>query len=173
MKVFPQQSGLTLIEVLVALFVLSVGLLGLAGLQTTGSKFNNSAYLRTQAYLQAYDMADRLRNNLVGVADGNYANFPVLGANLSQNCASASCSTANLAIYDMEVWEKTNRALLPQPVDAQGNLTNIGSITPNADGDTGKFRITITWSDEFTRTESNANATAQELTRSISLEVVP
>lgn len=174
-----QQNGLTLIEVLVALFVLSVGLLGLAGLQATGSKFNNSAYLRTQAYIQAYDIADRMRNNLVAVnaanlldennnnaalPDDNYNDPPTAAeveaqGSLSHNCVSSTCTPGEMATYDMEVWQKTNSLLLPE-----GN----GSIVNNGNG---TFTITITWNEEFTRTKSVADATS--LSRTLSIDFVP
>ena len=64
-------KGFTLIEVLVALVILSVGLLGLAGLQTTGIRNNHSANLRSQATIMAYDIADRIRANKDNV--GAYA----------------------------------------------------------------------------------------------------
>jgi type IV pilus assembly protein PilV len=57
------QSGFSLIEVLVALVVLSVGLLGLAALQQNAVRFNHDAYLRSQATVLAYDIADRIRGN--------------------------------------------------------------------------------------------------------------
>jgi type IV pilus assembly protein PilV len=56
-------AGFSLIEVLVALVVLSVGLLGLAALQTNAVGFNHDAYLRSQATILAYDIADRIRAN--------------------------------------------------------------------------------------------------------------
>jgi type IV pilus assembly protein PilV len=71
-------SGFTLLEVLIAVLVLSIGLLGLAGLQITSLKFNHSAYMRTAATNLAYDMADRMRVNrgqaLTGAYDG--VDFP-------------------------------------------------------------------------------------------------
>lgn len=66
------QSGTTLIEVLVAIVVLSVGLLGLAGLQMTGLKSNHSAYLRSQATLLAYDLSDRMRTQRQAALNGAY-----------------------------------------------------------------------------------------------------
>lgn len=54
-------KGSTLLEVLVSIVVLSIGLLGLAGLQATSMKSNHSAYMRSQATLLAYDLADRMR----------------------------------------------------------------------------------------------------------------
>lgn len=55
-------KGSTLLEVLVSIVVLSIGLLGLAGLQATSIKSNHSAYSRSQATLLAYDLADRMRS---------------------------------------------------------------------------------------------------------------
>lgn len=56
-----RQDGFTLIEVLVALLVLAIGLLGLAALQTQGVRFNHDAAVRTQATNLAQDMLERLR----------------------------------------------------------------------------------------------------------------
>lgn len=57
------QRGFSLIEVLIALLVTSVGLLGLAALQAKSLQYNHGAYLRSQANILAYDMADRMRIN--------------------------------------------------------------------------------------------------------------
>ncbi len=67
-----RQSGSTLLEVLVAVVILAFGLLGLAGLQTTSVKSNHSAYLRSQASLLAYDMADRMRTTRSAAEAGRY-----------------------------------------------------------------------------------------------------
>ena len=60
------QSGFTLLEVMVAIVVLSLGLLGLAGLQAASLRNNQAAYYRGIATQQTYDMADRIRANLAG-----------------------------------------------------------------------------------------------------------
>jgi type IV pilus assembly protein PilV len=67
-----RQSGSTLLEVLVAVVILAFGLLGLAGLQATSVKSNHSAYLRSQASLLAYDMADRMRATRSAAEAGRY-----------------------------------------------------------------------------------------------------
>jgi type IV pilus assembly protein PilV len=67
------QRGFSMIEVLIAVLVLSIGLIGLASLQGVSLQFNNSAYLRSQATNLAYDMADRVRANRgVALAGGAY-----------------------------------------------------------------------------------------------------
>ncbi|MGI9304444.1 MAG: type IV pilus modification protein PilV, partial [Gammaproteobacteria bacterium] len=58
--------GFTLLEVLIATVVLSIGLIGLAALMIQGQKFNRSALNRSQATFIAYDMADRMRANRAG-----------------------------------------------------------------------------------------------------------
>lgn len=72
MKIKMHMKGFTLVEVLVALLILSIGLLGLAGLQAGGLRSNHSAYLRSQAVMLAHDMADRMRSNPVAAAADCY-----------------------------------------------------------------------------------------------------
>jgi type IV pilus assembly protein PilV len=67
-----RSGGFTLLEVLVALLVLSVGLLGIAGLQLTSLRSNHSAYLRSQATILAYDILDRMRANRAQAQSGGY-----------------------------------------------------------------------------------------------------
>lgn len=64
--------GFSLIEVLVAVLVLSIGLLGLAALQATSLKSNDGAYLRTQATILSYDLFDRMRANRAAAWAGDY-----------------------------------------------------------------------------------------------------
>ena len=61
------QRGVALLEVLIAFFVLSIGLLGLAGMQ-----INQASFQRSQAMISAYDMLDRMRLNQSEATGGNY-----------------------------------------------------------------------------------------------------
>ena len=70
MKTFNKNQGFTLVEIMIAVFVLAIGLLGMAGLQMASLKNNHSAYLRTQAVEYAYDITDRMRANSVGLTTG-------------------------------------------------------------------------------------------------------
>jgi len=83
------QRGFTMIEVLVALVVLSIGLLGAAKLQVLAVRYNSQSFLRGQAVVLAYDMADRMRANPTAVAAGNYDSAD--GANF-QAAADNGCS---------------------------------------------------------------------------------
>ena len=62
-------AGFSLVEVLVALMILSIGLLGLAGLQVSGLQGSNSAYMRSAAMISVNDMIERMRANRAGAAD--------------------------------------------------------------------------------------------------------
>jgi type IV pilus assembly protein PilV len=59
-----KSTGFSMLEMLVALLVLSIGLLGVATLQVRGQQFNQVGYLRTQATFLAYDIMDRMRINI-------------------------------------------------------------------------------------------------------------
>lgn len=66
------QSGVALMEVLIAFFILSIGLLGLAALQVKTVQFNQGSYQRSQATVAAYDMLDRMRLNKTAASSGAY-----------------------------------------------------------------------------------------------------
>ncbi|SER12577.1 type IV pilus assembly protein PilV [Amphritea atlantica] len=66
------ESGTTLIEVLIAVVVISIGLLSVAALQTMALKSNQGAYYRSQATFLAYDLADRIRAAPDSALAGDY-----------------------------------------------------------------------------------------------------
>ncbi len=106
------QRGFTLMEVLVTVLVIAIGLLGLAGLQAQGLQSNNNAYLRSQAMIQAYDMADRIRANFVGYQAGNYSTLS--GAGTNPGCITSGCTTPlQIAQTDHFDWAAQNATLLP------------------------------------------------------------
>lgn len=149
MSIKAKQSGFTLLEVLVAIVVLSLGLLGLAGLQAASLRNNQTAYYRGIATQQALDMADRIRANLVGVRAFNYNNIAA-GIPADPGCFTlvGGCSAANMAITDRFQWNTINAALLP---------AGTGTVTC-ADGPAGSgctattgnwaFDITVMWTEK-------------------------
>ncbi len=151
-----KQSGFTLIEVLVAIVVLSLGLLGLAGLQAASLRNNQAAYYRGIATQQAYDMADRMRANLAGVSAGNYNNITAT-IPADPGCFSSGCTAANMAITDHFQWNTANAALLPNGV---GSVACTAGAACAAGGD-WSFDITVSWTE---RSEAG-NATQSFVTR--------
>lgn len=111
MRIHKQQSGFTLMEVLISIVVLSVGLLGIAGLQMQGTRHVHDAQLHTLAVIQAQDMADRMRANIAGTRDGEY-NSRTDTPGSSPDCSS-ECTPTQLADYDLFRWNTDNAAILP------------------------------------------------------------
>ena len=72
-------SGFSLLKVMVAMLVLSIGLIGIAGLQMAGLRSNQNAFLRSQATILASDIIDRMRVNTQGVQNGNYNSINTAG----------------------------------------------------------------------------------------------
>lgn len=97
--------GFTLLEILISVLVLSIGLLGLAGLQTLSLRSNHSAYLRSQATLLAYDIIDKMRANPQVAQAGAYLTNFGDAPNSGTNCETATCAPANLAVFDLSQWK--------------------------------------------------------------------
>ena len=142
-------SGFTLVEVLVAVLVISIGLLGVARLVLAAVKANDSAYFRGQAAALAYSILDEMRANRAyattspgyAVGFGAYANPNVV-------CVGSgnTCTPAQIAQYDLYMWK--------QQLSAASTVTT-GAL-PSGDGEiqmsypaTGQViaTITIQWDD--------------------------
>ncbi|GJL71015.1 MAG: hypothetical protein NMNS01_02140 [Nitrosomonas sp.] len=123
------QKGFSMLEVLVTILVLSLGLLGMAALVTTGMRSNNVAQFRSIATQQTLDIADRMRANLAGVRAGNYDNLNA-GIPASNDCTAVDCTAAQMAAYDHAQWNTANANSLPGGQGAvAGNLVNGFTIT--------------------------------------------
>lgn len=134
MSLNKQQSGFTLLEILVAIVVLSLGLLGLAGLQAATLRNNQIAYYRAIATQQTYDMADRIRANQAGVAAGAYNNLTAV-IPADPDCVANVCTPANMAVADHSQWNNNNARMLP------GGTGTVVSVAG------GSFDITISWNE--------------------------
>ncbi len=119
-----RSAGFTLLEAMIALVVLSVGLLGLAGLQAQGLRFNHDAYVRSQGTILAYDMIERMRTNAANAAS-------YIGGAPATLCGAGG----SLAENDRACWHQIVAQTLPG-----------GSATITAGGG-GLYDITLTWLD--------------------------
>ena len=131
------EQGFTLLEVLIALLVLAIGLLGLAALQTTGLRSNQMASMRTLATEAAYDITDRMRANPTGVAAGEY----VIG--LAQNPGDSGTSATGTALTDLTEW----RASVDRLPGGASQITQCDSAS-GCDGLT--HVITVYWDEART-----------------------
>lgn len=106
-----KQRGSTLIEVLIALLVLSFGMMGMAGVQSVSLRGNQAAYFRTQATSLSMDIVERMRANLTGVGAGAYNN--VAGSATASCFTTAGCTSTQMADQDINDWLAQVTALLP------------------------------------------------------------
>ncbi|SDH66383.1 type IV pilus modification protein PilV [Pseudomonas panipatensis] len=144
-------KGFTLIEVLIALLVLAIGLLGMASLTMTSLQGNQSAYLRGQASLLAGDIIERMRGNsaqallaqspyLVSLTSGNQPSDP--------DCKGTNdgCTPSQQAAQDIHDWWLNLQASIP---GASATISRAG---------TNQFQIVISW----TESDSQQRATTTQ-----------
>ena len=104
-------SGFTLIEIMVAIVIVSIGLLAYAGLQIDGLKQTHAALFRSQASISTNDMADRLRANLPGALAGGYRTQQTTSLPMP-NCTTG-CIPFDLAVRDLKIWQNLLTQYLP------------------------------------------------------------
>lgn len=145
-------SGFTLLEILIALLIVSIGLLGVASLQIRGQQFNQVSYFRTQATLLAYDLMDRIRTNyyLMRKTNVNLAYQVPTPINVGPSgvieqpvstCDKQLCTPQMLINYDLDNWFYSLRDTLPE------GRAQIVPNPPNSDGISNYYTITISWKD--------------------------
>lgn len=102
-----QARGFSLIEVLVAVLVMGIGVLGVSALQMVSLQNNRGALERAEAVHLAYDMMDRIRANPGGTPAGAaYDGLDVGDAPpQADNCIANNCSTAQMVAFDQASWK--------------------------------------------------------------------
>ena len=132
--IYNRQGGVSLVESMIALLVISIGLLGIAALQITSMKQNNSALHHSQAVWIGYNIADRIRANFTQF--DSYAGINT-NSSYSQDCAGGPCSAVQLVVSDAADWATAIKNL----------PAGLGIISsPNAN----ELLIRIMWDDEGT-----------------------
>ena len=128
-----RQKGVSLVESMIALLVISIGLLGIAALQITAMSQNSSALNHSQAVWIAYNISDRIRAN-----DSQFANYSGIDTSTaySQDCMSSACTTAQMLTADAEDLS-----------DMVSVLPGGRSIITNNGAD---LIVTVLWDDEGT-----------------------
>lgn len=146
--------GFTLVETLVALVVLSVGLLGAAALLLDNLRGHAGALRRVAATSLVRDMADRIRANPRG---GVYYDARFSASATSACGESSSCDAAQLAAADCAHFESAARTLFPR-VDADARVEYApatGLATP------ARYLISLRWSD--TRDDAGTDSVALQV----------
>lgn len=186
--------GFSLVEVLVALAILSFGMLGIAALQITSVRANQGAYLRSQATMIANDLAERMYTNRLGTmrtlydgldfTAGNACTAPAKACSAQQGSAGVACDAAEMATYDRYVVTcglpdgsgnvlggvddllPLGRIQIECPVQPAAAPETVCLPSPNS---TTTRRIRVTWVEK----EQNAAGRANDATQTVTMIVRP
>ena len=144
-------NGFSLLELLIALVVFSIGLLAIAGLQTVAKQANFEAVQRTTAAQVANGLLEDMRTNGNGI--DIYAGAPDLGGGAAgaepvPNCRDGNeCNAAQKAAHDLWFWEQ----VLDGNLETNGGIGAGGLVLPTlcvtspAGGGAGVYTVTIVW----------------------------
>lgn len=128
------QSGMSLIEVLIAVLILAIGLLGIAALQATALRNSQSSMERSQAVIQTYTILDSMRANLASARAGNY--------NMARTCTAPVAAGAPADLLrdgDQQTWITSLQAL---GAGSCGTIACTNTSVTKAD-----CAITVEWDD--------------------------
>lgn len=126
-------AGFSLVEVLIALVIMSVGMLGIAGLYVEGMKAGRTSTFRHHAVTLAGDVADRIRANPLGGVD-----YQGPGGNNNCVLGNVDCNASQMAANDIALWKAQAAAMLPNGDVA---VTFDDTVTPNT------YRIVVSWAE--------------------------
>jgi type IV pilus assembly protein PilV len=147
-----RSSGFSLVEVMVAVFVLTVSMLGVGALQITSKRTHFESVQRTTAALLAQELLERMRTNAgqltvyTAAGSGRILDLETAAELVSPDCASATCSPNGLALYDLAEFFDALRGVSEQ----QGGTESGGLVEPTVclDGPEtapGIVRVAIAW----------------------------
>ena len=135
-----RQAGFTMLEIMVTLLIITVGVLGTAGLQAFALKVNQGGQLRSQAVVLAIDLVERIEANNGAAITGGYA-VGSLPTTSPVDCGAAYCTESQLATYDLVSFNNRLQALLPGS-SATITVAGAGPFT---------YTITINWVERITK----------------------
>ena len=165
-----EQSGFSMVEMMVALVILALGLLGVAGMETATAKYRVNVQSNAAAAQLFSDLSERIRANPEAAGpsydptSGTAVSKYILKKNWSDqttdptaasvDCAANTCSSDQRADYDMVQWRKLVKGLLPQ-----------GAAWIDGDRKVG-FQVTLMWMDkEQTEEVTDANGRLMRQTK--------
>jgi type IV pilus assembly protein PilV len=136
--------GFTLIEVLIALVVMCIGVLGIGKLMLLSARANDSAYMRSQATALAYTILDSMRANRQAALSGSYV-VAVGQDPAALTCTAASpCDSGQQAQNDLAQWKTSLTAELP---GVDGSVTTVTGTDTLTGADNITTSVTVQWLD--------------------------
>lgn len=165
-------AGFTLVEVLVAMLVLSVGLLGIVKLSFSAVQANSSAYMRSQSSALMQQIIDNMhanRNQAV-VAQAYqiaYGVFP--GAPATDCSVVTTCVDTDITAYDLFIWKQRLAAALP---NGDGQVILTPTILPNGNAAI-LATVSVQWDDSVAQWAFGTPATVVAAPQSLTVQTMP
>lgn len=149
-KLRSQEAGSSLIEVVVALFVLAVGMLGVLSMQVKSMQFSQSAYYYAQAVYLANDILEKMRSN-PSMAASYLLELDDITPAATVDCSDAgvTCSSAELRSHDLKEWRDNVRDTL---VSGKSSVANNGDY----------YLITVQFDDSRSEVNNDDGPTLSE-----------
>lgn len=121
-----KESGSSLIEVVVALFVLAIGMLGVLSMQVKSMQFNQSAYYYSQAVYLANEILENMRSS-PGVADAYLIGLDETAPTISKNCSATgvTCSPTELRDFNLKKWRENIESAL---ISGKSSVQRVGDF---------------------------------------------
>jgi len=163
-------KGFTLVEVLVALVIISVGLLGIAATQAVALGTTAGAHIESLVAIEAQSLAAAMEADSDYWAAGHFPSkaFTVTGATISSNglkasadCTAKACTPTEMAAYDLRRWGQNLQNLIPT---ASGKISCKAGVPPVC-------TITVAWT-EKTAAAINKGTANQSATRTLNYTLV-
>ncbi|WP_045737142.1 type IV pilus modification protein PilV [Xanthomonas sp. MUS 060] len=147
-------AGVTLIEVMISVLILGVGMLGVAAMQTTALRNNQSALQRSQIVMETYTILDAMRANRAAAIKGSYNTTGML-------CNAPKVT--DLISGDQAMWLNGLKAAISGATAAAGDNTTCGTIAclPNKMGIV-ICTITVQWDDSRAKNAGGVNSSAPQ-----------
>lgn len=131
------QAGVTMIEVLVAVLVLAVGLLGVSGLQSLSLKNTTAVHFAQEAQTYSDDLINRIMANNAAADAGDYEGANIPASAPTTDCSSTSCSPSDMASWDLWQWHVALTTSVGAPPAAAAAVS--------WDATKAEYAIAITW----------------------------
>ena len=153
-----KQKGFSLIEALVAFLILSVGMLGIASLQTMSLKSGHTAALRTVAVMKVEEILESMRSNPTAIADfaAGTADMGTDNGCSQTTVAAANCTSTQMAQDELFRWKRSLIEALPNNAATTASVV----VTPPAPPATMNLVVvSVNWSERDLDTGNAANMT--------------
>jgi len=163
-----KQRGIGMIEVLIAMLIVSIGAAGLLSMQVSGKRIGYDALQRSSATALVRDIIERMRVNASALSDyAKTVGGTTIGSEPSPNCLNAPCTPSQMAAHDLWAWERALDGAAEYISDGSSETLAGGLVTPRGciTHNNGVVTVTLAWKgyQSISSPGGNACGTAQGL----------